>query len=84
MVFGGKEPSELDEVFGGSWPSRFSARSTEPPSDFSFPKNHSFRSLLSTMAYLKAYYTYGLPTFLVVIIALYLLFTGKILSLVVA
>ncbi|KAJ8521823.1 hypothetical protein ONZ45_g1536 [Pleurotus djamor] len=29
------------------------------------------------MAYLKAYYTYGLPTFLVVIIALYLLFTGS-------
>jgi len=29
------------------------------------------------MGYYKSYYTYGLPTFLIIIIALYLLFTGK-------
>jgi V-type H+-transporting ATPase proteolipid subunit len=28
------------------------------------------------MGYLASYYTYGLPTFLVIVIALYLLFTG--------
>ncbi|KAL0956850.1 hypothetical protein HGRIS_002958 [Hohenbuehelia grisea] len=29
------------------------------------------------MGYLKSYYTYGLPTFLIIVIALYLLFTGS-------
>jgi V-type H+-transporting ATPase proteolipid subunit len=28
------------------------------------------------MGYYRSYYTYGLPTFLVIVIALYLLFTG--------
>ncbi|KAG5221581.1 ATP synthase C-domain-containing protein [Salix suchowensis] len=30
------------------------------------------------MAYLRAYFSYGLPTFLVLLIALYLLFTGRV------
>lgn len=29
------------------------------------------------MGYYRSYYTYGLPTFLIIVIALYLLFTGK-------
>ena len=29
------------------------------------------------MGYYSTYYTYGLPTFLIVVIALYLLFTGN-------
>ena len=32
--------------------------------------------IIPTMGYYTTYYTYGLPTFLIIVIALYLLFTG--------
>jgi hypothetical protein len=39
--------------------------------------NNNFVFAINEMGYYSTYYTYGLPTFLIVVIALYLLFTGN-------